>query len=179
MYHRENVCLYKPCQTVDSPLLFLSLGAVVIGNNDVWPMIRIYRGGFLLIEFLFLLGKHTPMYTCSSAKYIQRLINPVVWPPNDRTAKQQQQQPPVCLSVLSDLFFFILQESTRTAGGRQGSTMCSYLNSTPETTCPTSICLRYTHTHIKHGITNVPRGQIPHRCYYQDSFCLMPLIGVC
>lgn len=34
----------------------LSLGAVVIRSDDVWPMIRIYRGGFLLIEFLFLLG---------------------------------------------------------------------------------------------------------------------------
>uniref|UniRef100_H2SVZ3 Xenotropic and polytropic retrovirus receptor 1b n=1 Tax=Takifugu rubripes TaxID=31033 RepID=H2SVZ3_TAKRU len=27
--------------------------------EDVWPMIRIYRGGFLLIEFLFLLGINT------------------------------------------------------------------------------------------------------------------------
>ncbi|KAF3858893.1 hypothetical protein F7725_012094, partial [Dissostichus mawsoni] len=34
-------------------------GAVVIRSADVWPMIRIYRGGFLLIEFLFLLGINT------------------------------------------------------------------------------------------------------------------------
>ncbi|XP_055007555.1 xenotropic and polytropic retrovirus receptor 1 homolog isoform X2 [Boleophthalmus pectinirostris] len=34
-------------------------GAVQSGSNDVWPMIRIYRGGFLLIEFLFLLGINT------------------------------------------------------------------------------------------------------------------------
>ncbi|KAK1878460.1 Xenotropic and polytropic retrovirus receptor 1 like [Dissostichus eleginoides] len=34
-------------------------GAVVIRTADVWPMIRIYRGGFLLIEFLFLLGINT------------------------------------------------------------------------------------------------------------------------
>ncbi|CAF96668.1 unnamed protein product, partial [Tetraodon nigroviridis] len=34
-------------------------GAVVIRGNNVWPMIRIYRGGFLLIEFLFLLGINT------------------------------------------------------------------------------------------------------------------------
>ncbi|XP_070775452.1 xenotropic and polytropic retrovirus receptor 1 homolog isoform X3 [Enoplosus armatus] len=34
-------------------------GAVVIGSDDVWPMVRIYRGGFLLIEFLFLLGINT------------------------------------------------------------------------------------------------------------------------
>uniref|UniRef100_UPI003AB08C92 xenotropic and polytropic retrovirus receptor 1 homolog isoform X3 n=1 Tax=Centroberyx gerrardi TaxID=166262 RepID=UPI003AB08C92 len=34
-------------------------GAVVIRSDDVWPMVRIYRGGFLLIEFLFLLGINT------------------------------------------------------------------------------------------------------------------------
>ncbi|KAF6294060.1 xenotropic and polytropic retrovirus receptor 1 [Rhinolophus ferrumequinum] len=28
-------------------------------NRSVWPLIRIYRGGFLLIEFLFLLGINT------------------------------------------------------------------------------------------------------------------------
>ncbi|XP_029379925.1 xenotropic and polytropic retrovirus receptor 1 homolog isoform X4 [Echeneis naucrates] len=33
--------------------------AVVIRSADVWPMVRIYRGGFLLIEFLFLLGINT------------------------------------------------------------------------------------------------------------------------
>uniref|UniRef100_A0A8C4DB98 Xenotropic and polytropic retrovirus receptor 1 n=1 Tax=Dicentrarchus labrax TaxID=13489 RepID=A0A8C4DB98_DICLA len=33
--------------------------AVVIRSTDVWPMVRIYRGGFLLIEFLFLLGINT------------------------------------------------------------------------------------------------------------------------
>ncbi|XP_075038378.1 solute carrier family 53 member 1 [Mixophyes fleayi] len=27
--------------------------------NDVWPLVRIYRGGFLLVEFLFLLGINT------------------------------------------------------------------------------------------------------------------------
>ncbi|XP_019734714.1 xenotropic and polytropic retrovirus receptor 1-like isoform X3 [Hippocampus comes] len=34
-------------------------GAVMFPIADVWPMIRIYRGGFLLIEFLFLLGINT------------------------------------------------------------------------------------------------------------------------
>uniref|UniRef100_A0A6Q2YMU4 Xenotropic and polytropic retrovirus receptor 1a n=1 Tax=Esox lucius TaxID=8010 RepID=A0A6Q2YMU4_ESOLU len=34
-------------------------GAVVIENSNVWPLVRIYRGGFLLIEFLFLLGINT------------------------------------------------------------------------------------------------------------------------
>uniref|UniRef100_A0A8C7L5X3 Xenotropic and polytropic retrovirus receptor 1 homolog n=1 Tax=Oncorhynchus kisutch TaxID=8019 RepID=A0A8C7L5X3_ONCKI len=33
--------------------------AVVIENANVWPLVRIYRGGFLLIEFLFLLGINT------------------------------------------------------------------------------------------------------------------------
>lgn len=116
MYHRDSVCLYKPCQMVNSPLLFLSLGAVVIGNDDVWPMIRIYRGGFLLIEFLFLLGKHTPIYTCSSTKYIQYLISPVVWPQNDHTAKQQQ--PPVCLSCMTVVFLSYRNQHIRLEAGR-------------------------------------------------------------
>lgn len=28
-------------------------------ESSVWPLVRIYRGGFLLIEFLFLLGINT------------------------------------------------------------------------------------------------------------------------
>uniref|UniRef100_A0A8C3AEN6 Xenotropic and polytropic retrovirus receptor 1 n=1 Tax=Cyclopterus lumpus TaxID=8103 RepID=A0A8C3AEN6_CYCLU len=35
-------------------LVTVVITAVVIRSADVWPMIRIYRGGFLLIEFLFL-----------------------------------------------------------------------------------------------------------------------------
>ncbi|XP_067391318.1 solute carrier family 53 member 1 [Emydura macquarii macquarii] len=34
-------------------------GAVFIDKPNVWPLVRIYRGGFLLIEFLFLLGINT------------------------------------------------------------------------------------------------------------------------
>ncbi|XP_054620079.1 xenotropic and polytropic retrovirus receptor 1 homolog isoform X2 [Dunckerocampus dactyliophorus] len=34
-------------------------GAVMFPIADIWPMVRIYRGGFLLIEFLFLLGINT------------------------------------------------------------------------------------------------------------------------
>uniref|UniRef100_A0A8C6LN07 Xenotropic and polytropic retrovirus receptor 1b n=1 Tax=Nothobranchius furzeri TaxID=105023 RepID=A0A8C6LN07_NOTFU len=34
-------------------------GAVMIRNDNIWPMVRIYRGGFLIIEFLFLLGINT------------------------------------------------------------------------------------------------------------------------
>lgn len=37
----------------------------MIRSEDVWPMVRIYRGGFLLIEFLFLLGTHTHAHTQS------------------------------------------------------------------------------------------------------------------
>uniref|UniRef100_A0A3B3UFE1 Xenotropic and polytropic retrovirus receptor 1b n=1 Tax=Poecilia latipinna TaxID=48699 RepID=A0A3B3UFE1_9TELE len=33
--------------------------AVKISGSKVWPVVRIYRGGFLLIEFLFLLGINT------------------------------------------------------------------------------------------------------------------------
>ncbi|KAK2843983.1 hypothetical protein Q5P01_010642 [Channa striata] len=33
--------------------------AVIKASGNVWPMVRIYRGGFLLIEFLFLLGINT------------------------------------------------------------------------------------------------------------------------
>lgn len=32
---------------------------VTEGKDNVWPLVRIYRGGFLLIEFLFLLGINT------------------------------------------------------------------------------------------------------------------------
>ncbi|XP_038857846.1 xenotropic and polytropic retrovirus receptor 1-like [Salvelinus namaycush] len=35
------------------------LSAVLIRYENVWPLVRIYRGGFLLIEFLFLLGINT------------------------------------------------------------------------------------------------------------------------
>lgn len=35
------------------------LGAVFIRYENVWPLVRIYRGGFLLIQFLFLLGINT------------------------------------------------------------------------------------------------------------------------
>uniref|UniRef100_A0A673WUK2 Xenotropic and polytropic retrovirus receptor 1a n=1 Tax=Salmo trutta TaxID=8032 RepID=A0A673WUK2_SALTR len=38
---------------------FLLTGAVLIRYENVWPLVRIYRGGFLLIEFLFLLGINT------------------------------------------------------------------------------------------------------------------------
>ncbi|KYO24267.1 xenotropic and polytropic retrovirus receptor 1 [Alligator mississippiensis] len=34
-------------------------GVVFIDGSNVWPLVRIYRGGFLLIEFLFLLGINT------------------------------------------------------------------------------------------------------------------------
>lgn len=50
-------------------LMCVSPGAVVIRSEDVWPMIRIYRGGFLLIEFLFLLGTLTQTHTCLYSCY--------------------------------------------------------------------------------------------------------------
>ncbi|KAM6962849.1 xenotropic and polytropic retrovirus receptor 1a [Aplochiton taeniatus] len=38
---------------------FILTGAVFFRYENVWPLVRIYRGGFLLIEFLFLLGINT------------------------------------------------------------------------------------------------------------------------
>ncbi|XP_012990542.1 xenotropic and polytropic retrovirus receptor 1a [Esox lucius] len=40
-------------------IAFILTGAVLIRYENVWPLVRIYRGGFLLIEFLFLLGINT------------------------------------------------------------------------------------------------------------------------
>lgn len=47
-------------QKAKYPLWFLS-GAVFISHHfeNMWPLVRIYRGGFLLIQFLFLLGINT------------------------------------------------------------------------------------------------------------------------
>uniref|UniRef100_A0A6I8QU19 Xenotropic and polytropic retrovirus receptor 1 homolog n=1 Tax=Xenopus tropicalis TaxID=8364 RepID=A0A6I8QU19_XENTR len=44
--------------------IVLNMAIIMAGSHyllgkDVWPMVRIYRGGFLLIEFLFLLGINT------------------------------------------------------------------------------------------------------------------------
>ncbi|XP_027883359.1 xenotropic and polytropic retrovirus receptor 1a [Xiphophorus couchianus] len=38
---------------------FILTGAVVTRYENIWPLVRIYRGGFLLIQFLFLLGINT------------------------------------------------------------------------------------------------------------------------
>ncbi|XP_070765418.1 xenotropic and polytropic retrovirus receptor 1a isoform X2 [Enoplosus armatus] len=38
---------------------FVLTGAVFVRFENVWPLVRIYRGGFLLIQFLFLLGINT------------------------------------------------------------------------------------------------------------------------
>ncbi|KAG8436800.1 hypothetical protein GDO86_007763 [Hymenochirus boettgeri] len=40
-------------------LAIIIAGSFYLGNYNVWPMVRIYRGGFLLVEFLFLLGINT------------------------------------------------------------------------------------------------------------------------
>ncbi|XP_029355931.1 xenotropic and polytropic retrovirus receptor 1a isoform X3 [Echeneis naucrates] len=40
-------------------IAFVLTGVVFISYENVWPLVRIYRGGFLLIEFLFLLGINT------------------------------------------------------------------------------------------------------------------------
>nr|XP_023674483.1 xenotropic and polytropic retrovirus receptor 1 homolog [Paramormyrops kingsleyae] len=38
---------------------FIIIGTMLTGKGNVWPLVRIYRGGFLLIQFLFLLGINT------------------------------------------------------------------------------------------------------------------------
>ncbi|XP_006808792.1 xenotropic and polytropic retrovirus receptor 1 homolog [Neolamprologus brichardi] len=60
-HHIICLCSVQFCSVliVLSPDWSLSLVAVGTDRSDVWPMIRIYRGGFLLIEFLFLLGINT------------------------------------------------------------------------------------------------------------------------
>ncbi|KAG5847954.1 hypothetical protein ANANG_G00131760 [Anguilla anguilla] len=40
-------------------IAFILSGVVLIDKPNVWPLVRIYRGGFLLIQFLFLLGINT------------------------------------------------------------------------------------------------------------------------
>ncbi|XP_067086049.1 xenotropic and polytropic retrovirus receptor 1a isoform X1 [Osmerus mordax] len=40
-------------------IAFILTGIVLISRENMWPLVRIYRGGFLLIEFLFLLGINT------------------------------------------------------------------------------------------------------------------------
>uniref|UniRef100_A0AAR2L1Y2 SPX domain-containing protein n=1 Tax=Pygocentrus nattereri TaxID=42514 RepID=A0AAR2L1Y2_PYGNA len=38
---------------------FVLTGAVFFHDKNIWPMVRMYRGSFLLIQFLFLLGINT------------------------------------------------------------------------------------------------------------------------
>uniref|UniRef100_W5L5G8 Xenotropic and polytropic retrovirus receptor 1a n=1 Tax=Astyanax mexicanus TaxID=7994 RepID=W5L5G8_ASTMX len=38
---------------------FILTGAVFYHDKNIWPMVRMYRGSFLLIQFLFLLGINT------------------------------------------------------------------------------------------------------------------------
>lgn len=52
----------------------------------------------------------------------------------------------VFLAAIAD-HLSVFQASTPTAGGKRGSTTCSYLNSTPGITCPTSTSLRSARTH--------------------------------
>uniref|UniRef100_A0A8D3E3L7 Xenotropic and polytropic retrovirus receptor 1a n=1 Tax=Scophthalmus maximus TaxID=52904 RepID=A0A8D3E3L7_SCOMX len=40
-------------------IAFVLTGVVFIRYENMWPLVRIYRGGFLLIQFLFLLGINT------------------------------------------------------------------------------------------------------------------------
>lgn len=48
-----------PCAIITAVSSFPLSGVAFIEGPNVWPLVRIYRGGFLLIEFLFLLGINT------------------------------------------------------------------------------------------------------------------------
>uniref|UniRef100_A0A8C5R7D9 Xenotropic and polytropic retrovirus receptor 1 n=1 Tax=Leptobrachium leishanense TaxID=445787 RepID=A0A8C5R7D9_9ANUR len=39
--------------------IVLNTAVIILQGTNVWPLVRIYRGGFLLVEFLFLLGINT------------------------------------------------------------------------------------------------------------------------
>ncbi|KAK3566201.1 hypothetical protein QTP86_028910, partial [Hemibagrus guttatus] len=45
--------------TTEVTLRFRSAGAFYFHDKNIWPMVRMYRGSFLLIQFLFLLGINT------------------------------------------------------------------------------------------------------------------------
>jgi len=52
--------MIEQCSNLYNCVTDLSLsGAFFIRNQNIWPLVRIYRGGFLLIQFLFLLGINT------------------------------------------------------------------------------------------------------------------------
>lgn len=46
------------CVAVNT-FFYLHAGYERYSITEVWPLVRIYRGGFLLVEFLFLLGINT------------------------------------------------------------------------------------------------------------------------
>lgn len=108
-HHIICLCSVQFCSVliVLSPDWSLSLVAVGTDRSDVWPMIRIYRGGFLLIEFLFLLGMDTQTHTVAHVPGLESLTRV-------RGRKLNNS--------------VVLQASTLTAGGKQASIMCSYLN---------------------------------------------------
>ncbi|KAI2661844.1 hypothetical protein H4Q32_007531 [Labeo rohita] len=66
---------------------FVLTGVFIIQNKNIWPLVRIYRGGFLLVQFLFLLGINTYGWRQAGVNHIAGFLG-VLW----------------CLSILSCLF---------------------------------------------------------------------------
>lgn len=57
IFFKDSVVCYFDCY-----VFCTSVGVVKLvegKGENIWPFVRIYRGGFLLIEFLFLLGINT------------------------------------------------------------------------------------------------------------------------
>uniref|UniRef100_A0A8C1V287 Xenotropic and polytropic retrovirus receptor 1a n=1 Tax=Cyprinus carpio TaxID=7962 RepID=A0A8C1V287_CYPCA len=85
---------------------FVLTGAFFIRNQNIWPLVRIYRGGFLLIQFLFLLGINTYGWRQAGVNHV------LIFELNPRNNLSHQHLFEIagflgvlwCLSILSCLF---------------------------------------------------------------------------
>uniref|UniRef100_A0A672KAI8 Xenotropic and polytropic retrovirus receptor 1 homolog n=1 Tax=Sinocyclocheilus grahami TaxID=75366 RepID=A0A672KAI8_SINGR len=85
--------------------IVLAIAFVLIGTN-IWPLVRIYRGGFLLIQFLFLLGINTYGWRQAGVNHV------LIFELNPRNNLSHQHLFEIagflgvlwCLSILSCLF---------------------------------------------------------------------------
>ncbi|KAK2898345.1 hypothetical protein Q8A67_009763 [Cirrhinus molitorella] len=85
---------------------FVLTGAFFIRNQNIWPLVRIYRGGFLLVQFLFLLGINTYGWRQAGVNHV------LIFELNPRNNLSHQHLFEIagflgvlwCLSILSCLF---------------------------------------------------------------------------
>lgn len=88
-------------------IAFVLTGAVFIRYENVWPLVRIYRGGFLLIQFLFLLGINTYGWRQAGVNHV------LIFEINPRNNLSHQHLFEIagflgvlwCISILSCLFW--------------------------------------------------------------------------